>query len=43
MFPLNGIVWAKMESYQVKQMLKKDERVRQITEILGGIKVEIQK
>ena len=28
-----------MEKYQVKQMLKKDERVRQITEILGGIKV----
>ena len=28
-----------MEKYQVKQMNKKDERVRVITEILNGIKV----
>lgn len=39
LFPLNAVIWAKMKTYQVLQMAKKDERVRLITEILGGIKV----
>ena len=39
MLPLNAIIWYVMEGFQVKQMQKKDERVRLITEILSGIKV----
>ena len=39
LLPLNAIVWSIMEKYQYSQMLKKDERVRLITEILNGIKV----
>ena len=39
LLPLNAIVWTVMERYQSKQMKKKDERVRVITEILSGVKV----
>jgi ABC-type multidrug transport system fused ATPase/permease subunit len=33
------MIWAIMEKYQHSQMLKKDQRVRLISEILSGIKV----
>ncbi len=39
LFPVNSVIWAWMERYQVRQMSKKDERVRMVTEILAGIKV----
>jgi ATP-binding cassette subfamily C (CFTR/MRP) protein 1 len=39
LLPMNAIVWNWMEKAQVKQMREKDERVRVITEVLGGIKV----
>ena len=36
---MNGVIWSIMEKYQRSQMLKKDERVRLVSEILNGIKV----
>lgn len=39
MVPLIGYVGYKIEFYQVKQMTKKDERLRIIGEILNGIKI----
>lgn len=39
LFPVNAVIWAVMEKYQSAQMIKKDQRVRLISEILGGIKV----
>lgn len=39
MIPLNGYVANKLKYFQVKQMIKKDERVKMMNEILGGMKV----
>lgn len=39
MIPLNGYVANKLKYFQVKQMVKKDERVKIMNEILSGIKV----
>lgn len=39
MLPLNGYVANKLKYLQLKQMLKKDERVKSMNEILGGMKV----
>lgn len=39
LIPINAIVCVFMEKYQAKQMVKKDSRVRLITEVLSGIKV----
>uniref|UniRef100_A0A182SGU7 ABC transmembrane type-1 domain-containing protein n=1 Tax=Anopheles maculatus TaxID=74869 RepID=A0A182SGU7_9DIPT len=37
--PVSGVVAAKLKSHQVSQMKLKDERVKKMNEILGGIKV----
>ncbi|KAJ6648205.1 Multidrug resistance-associated protein 1 [Pseudolycoriella hygida] len=37
--PLNGFVATKLKHYQVKQMARKDERVKLMNETLSGIKV----
>lgn len=37
--PLNGFVATKLKHYQVKQMMRKDERVKLMNETLSGIKV----
>lgn len=37
--PLNGYVATKLKHFQVKQMKKKDERVKLMNETLSGIKV----
>lgn len=39
MIPLNGYVANKLKYFQVKQMVKKDERVKIMNEILSGMKV----
>uniref|UniRef100_A0A182M895 ABC-type glutathione-S-conjugate transporter n=1 Tax=Anopheles culicifacies TaxID=139723 RepID=A0A182M895_9DIPT len=39
MTPVSGVVAAKLKSHQVAQMKLKDERVKKMNEILGGIKV----
>ncbi|KAM5274228.1 ATP-binding cassette sub-family C member 3 [Ctenodactylus gundi] len=39
LIPLNGAVAFKMRAYQVQQMKFKDSRIKQMSEILGGIKV----
>ncbi|CAG2101474.1 unnamed protein product, partial [Medioppia subpectinata] len=39
LIPINGYVSAKIQKIQTKQMKLKDERVRGLNEILGGIKV----
>lgn len=38
--PVHGMICAKVERLQVKQMQRKDERVKLINEILSGIKVQ---
>lgn len=37
--PFNGYVATKLKHYQVKQMTRKDERVKLMNETLSGIKV----
>lgn len=37
--PVNGFVASKLKYFQEKQMQKKDERIRMLNEILGGMKV----
>ena len=37
--PINGIIATKLRSLTVKQMKTKDERLKMMNEILGGIKV----
>lgn len=37
--PINGFIAGKLKYFQVKQMKKKDERIRTMNEILSGIKV----
>lgn len=37
--PLNGFVATKLKYFQTKQMKKKDERIRMMSEILSGMKV----
>lgn len=37
--PINGFIASKLKFFQVKQMQKKDERIRTMNEILGGMKV----
>lgn len=37
--PLNGYIATKIKTFQVKQMGQKDNRVKVINEVLGGIKV----
>lgn len=37
--PLNGYVATKLKYFQTKQMIKKDERIRMMNEILSGMKV----
>lgn len=39
--PLNGFVATKLKTYQVKQMTRKDERVKLMNETLSGIKVSL--
>lgn len=39
MFPFSGVIAAKLQKYQQNQMQFKDDRVKKISEILGGIKV----
>ncbi|XP_049281512.1 multidrug resistance-associated protein 1-like isoform X1 [Anopheles funestus] len=39
MTPVSGVVAAKLKTHQVAQMKLKDERVKKMNEILGGIKV----
>lgn len=39
MFPLNAYVANKQKYFQLKQMLKKDERVKTMNEIMSGMKV----
>lgn len=39
--PLNGFVATKLKHYQVKQMMRKDERVKLMNETLSGIKVKL--
>uniref|UniRef100_A0A182NES5 ABC-type glutathione-S-conjugate transporter n=1 Tax=Anopheles dirus TaxID=7168 RepID=A0A182NES5_9DIPT len=39
MTPITGVVAAKLKGHQVSQMKLKDERVKKMSEILGGIKV----
>lgn len=39
LIPLNGFVAAKMKYFHMKQMKKKDQRVKIMNEILSGIKV----
>ena len=39
LIPLNGIIANKTKTLQIKQMKNKDERVKQMNEILNGIKV----
>ncbi|XP_052898198.1 multidrug resistance-associated protein 1-like [Anopheles moucheti] len=39
MTPVSGVVAAKLKTHQVSQMKLKDERVKKMNEILGGIKV----
>lgn len=39
MLPLNGYVANKLKYFQVKQMAKKDERVKMMNEVLSGMKV----
>lgn len=39
--PLNGFVATKLKHYQVKQMQRKDERVKLMNETLNGIKVKL--
>lgn len=39
MLPLNMYVANKLKYFQIKQMVKKDERVKVMNEILGGMKV----
>lgn len=39
MFPLSGILAKYLQTFQSKQMVVKDERVKSISEILAGIKV----
>lgn len=37
--PINGFIASKLKYFQVKQMQRKDERIRTMNEILGGMKV----
>ena len=37
--PLNGIIAGFTRKFQLEQMKKKDERVKLMNEILGGVKV----
>lgn len=37
--PINGFIASKLKYFHVKQMQKKDERIRTMGEILGGMKV----
>lgn len=39
LIPVNGYIGSKIQSLQVRQMKNKDERVKLMNEILGGIKV----
>lgn len=39
MFPFSGVIAAQLQKYQQNQMQHKDDRVKKISEILGGIKV----
>lgn len=39
MLPLNAAIAAGIQQLQIKQMKRKDERVKLINEILSGIKV----
>lgn len=39
LIPINGFIATKLRYFQVKQMKKKDERIRTMNEILGGMKV----
>lgn len=39
LIPVNGAIAAKARQYQIRQMKKKDERVKIMNEILQGIKV----
>lgn len=39
MFPLNAYIAVKLRTYQVKQMIKKDHRVKLMNEILSGMRV----
>lgn len=41
MVPLNAFVAARLKRLQVKQMKKKDERIKTMNEILNGIKVSV--
>lgn len=39
LIPLNGVIANKMKTLQIRQMKHKDERVKLMNEVLGGIKV----
>lgn len=39
LIPINGFIATKLRYFQIKQMKKKDERIRTMNEILGGMKV----
>ncbi|KAH8403128.1 hypothetical protein KR222_005772 [Zaprionus bogoriensis] len=39
MIPLNGFIASRIKTYQIRQMKYKDQRVKLMNEVLGGIKV----
>ena len=39
LMPVNALIMAKKQSYETKEMQEKDTRVKQLTEVLSGIKI----
>ena len=39
LMPVNALITAKKQSYETKEMEEKDTRVKQLTEVLSGIKI----
>ena len=42
MIPLNGVLAAQGRKLQIKQMKKKDSRIKLVNEVLNGIKVSVR-
>lgn len=39
LIPINAVISTKMKTVMIEQMKRKDERIKMINELLGGIKV----